>query len=98
MTEVPKCPECDKLAKVAPESQKIGEFIDWLSNEKGIHLASYDVARDLEYIHIPIERLLADYFKIDLNKVEKERAAILKWIREKNLSTGGKSCLKSLKK
>lgn len=35
-----KTPECDKLSKIAGQSQKIGEFIDWLE-EEGIALARH---------------------------------------------------------
>jgi len=31
-----------------------------------------------------IERILADYFEIDLDKVDKERQALLKWIQNEN--------------
>lgn len=32
MRPQPACPECEKLAKVSEESNKIGDFLDWLSN------------------------------------------------------------------
>ncbi len=85
-TPQPECPECDKLTKVAPESQKIGEFIDWLQNEKKIHLAHWQEGdrEELAYAHESIEKLLAEFFKIDLDKVEKERTALLKWIQKEN--------------
>jgi hypothetical protein len=35
MPEKPR-PECDKLVAVAPQSQKIGEFLEWLQSEKEI--------------------------------------------------------------
>ena len=38
---------------------------------------------ELMPIHIDIERLLAEYFEIDLGKVEEERREIIERIREK---------------
>ena len=83
MKEV-KTPELKKLAKVAPDSQKIGEFLEWLSS-KEIVLADWD-DRDGELFQIDQtrEQLLACYFCIDLVKAEKERHAILDDIRAKN--------------
>lgn len=34
-------PECDKLLAVTPYSQKIGEFLQWLSDEEGVTLAQH---------------------------------------------------------
>ena len=80
-TATPDAPECERMVAVAPESQKIGEFLDWL-NEQGIHLASYvdDGVHVDEVLMVHGERyesLLARYFEIDLEKVEQERRAIL---------------------
>lgn len=65
-------PECTKLALASEESKKLGYFLDWLQ-EKGI---------DLNLVYNP-EELLAEYFDIDLKKIEKERRDILKNIQEK---------------
>jgi hypothetical protein len=99
--KTPDAPECEKLSQVAPISQKIGEFVDWLRDEKKISLAvrhdhtaecdsttgrrqSYDCGfqeGDLFYAHADMTRLLAEFFNIDLNKVEEERRAILESLR-----------------
>lgn len=79
--EIP-CPECEKLAAVSKESQPIGVFLEWLQGERGIVLAEYDDdEEDLVPVHIRIENLLAEFFEIDLNKVEEERRALLESIR-----------------
>jgi hypothetical protein len=114
-------PECDKALAIQDDSQKLGEFLDWLESQ-GIHLSITHEHNDYCYIHgmiepkegdykshdyigqakyvgekelncgyrsgefIPFnenyEKLLARYFIIDLNKVEKEKQAILKELRE----------------
>jgi hypothetical protein len=77
----PPCPECEKLNAVAEESNKIGEFLDWMQTE-GLIIGSYDNDGNFYPLYKPINNLLADYFDIDLNKVEQERRALLDWIRE----------------
>jgi hypothetical protein len=75
-----KYPECDKMIAVSKESQAIGNFLEWLG-EQGILLAEYGTERyhrdQLMPKHISIEKLLAEYFEIDLDKVETERRAML---------------------
>jgi hypothetical protein len=82
----PATPWCDKMVKVAPESQKIGNFLEWLA-EQGVALCTYTPGTYSEsddgwwLDHVSIERRLAKYFDIDLNKVEDERRALLEHIR-----------------
>jgi hypothetical protein len=81
-TTTPDAPECERMVAVAPESQKIGEFLDWLGAQ-GIHLAAWDEDDDRLHPHgESFERLLARYFEIDLAKVEQERRAILASLQE----------------
>lgn len=92
ISNYPETPELDKLGKVAPTSQKIGEFVDWLRAEKGILLANWPTGAErnmygekMDYlapVNIPIERLLAEFFGIDLNKVEEERRGVLDYLRK----------------
>lgn len=141
--KMPSMPESDKVIAAAPESQKLGEFLDWL-REQGIHLAKYVPVLDppVRYHVVPCpkcppdcwrvkdrlslslngltpyhfedeedakasvilleeerqqkaeadpvfqpfygstERLLAEYFEIDLDKVEQERRALLDAMRK----------------
>lgn len=108
-----KYPECEKLSRTSKESNKLGNFIEWL-NERGIFLAEYPRGcehhkpysgvrnacglghkldefdcgpgcRDYKETEIgdlrttdhTVERLLADYFEVDLVEVENERRAML---------------------
>ena len=84
-----KYPECEKLAKVSKESQVVGEFLEWLQNEKEIALAKWAQVEgsvfsnsNLFLVHDSTESLLAEFFEIDMNKVEEERQQILKELRE----------------
>lgn len=85
-------PECDKLLAVKDKSQPIGEFLDWLRNEKGIEFCRWMEAEDIEpegYYpdYTRTEELLAEYFEVDLKKVEEERRAMLDDLRERNART-----------
>ena len=108
MSDYPPTPELDKLAKVAPLSQKIGEFIDvFLLQEKGLSIGrphvhdatcrGWDEGRGKynprgsdrcetytnEFVPCSqsLDGLLAEFFEIDMAKIEKERKAVLKHIR-----------------
>lgn len=95
-----KYPECEKLQAVHEESQKIGQFLDWLTGERGIYFCKfYTLEELLEYDpgidyreedagfirdYTPIQSLLAEYFEIDMDKVEEERRQILEELRRAN--------------
>lgn len=64
-----KYPESEKFHKVAEQSQICGEFLDWLQFEKRVHLPN------------SIEKLLAEFFEIDLKKLEAEKREILVEVR-----------------
>lgn len=80
-----KTPECDKLSKISDQSQIIGEFLEWLTNERSIQICILDnfSGKFLPY-RFSMEQLLAEYFDIDLDKVEQERRLILKNLRSKS--------------
>jgi len=87
MTVKPATPECEKLHAVKDKSQAIGEFLDWLKNEKHYFIAERVVDfihedSDLMPVWTSIEELLAEYFEIDLNKVEQEKRQLLNHIRK----------------
>jgi len=78
--------ETDKMLKARDKSQPIGEFLDWLLNEKHYRIAEYQKLDDyineqLVPIHINIEEILAEFFGIDLKKAEKEKRELLEQIR-----------------
>ena len=81
MSNEPECPECDKLLSVKEDSQTIGFFLEWLES-KGWSLIQWG---NSPYIlnETSIEKILADYFGIDLNKVHAEQTAVLEYIRSK---------------
>jgi len=83
--ELPECPECDKMLKHKTESMTLTNFVDWL-NENGYAICTLEETNGYpkeQWITIQrnYEQLFAEYFKIDLNKVEIERRALLAAIR-----------------
>lgn len=78
-------PVLEKMRLVQRDSQVIGEFLDWLLNQKGLRLAHYvgepPFAELLPYHgdgrYPLIEALLAEYFDIDLDQAERERRILL---------------------
>jgi hypothetical protein len=86
-------PEHEKLKKVSEKSQVIGEFIDWLGErDDPIHLAHWVESgrstvhgpeHELVYARVPINRLLAEFFGIDLDCLEDEKRAMLDDLRRK---------------
>ena len=80
----PAMPECDRLNAVAEQSWRIGDFVEWLIS-KGYVIARWD-EHPCEERLIPwratTEKLLAEYYELDLAKIELERRALLEWLRE----------------
>ena len=87
-------PELDKLAAISERSQAIGEFLDTSPYTlceavpcKQFHLtpeaAEYcTVGQHLVPTSKPIQQILAEYFGIDLQEVERERRMILRGMQE----------------
>lgn len=86
-------PECEKMAAVKDEFQVIGEFLEWLQHDRQIQVKlcvlnsatdkSTDYYTKLVPYRIEMEQLLAEFFGIDLDKVEQEKRWMFKEIREK---------------
>ena len=92
-----KTTELDKMKKVSEESQSIGNFLDWCFqkgwffckvhehvegcyDKKERKSCGYTTDRP-EQVFVNIEKLLAEYYDIDLDKCEKERIKILEEIK-----------------
>ena len=90
MKKQPPCPECEKLLAVSEKSNEIGEFLDWMFRETDYVLAKWceeecEDGQDYYRVHLSdgmINDILAEFFHIDLDKVEQERKALLEWVRE----------------
>jgi len=76
-------PEHEKLKEVRDKSQACGEFLEWLRS-RGYVVCRYYVDRD-QYYPAPerAEDLLALFFNIDRDKIEKEKREMLDMLRGK---------------
>lgn len=96
--QLPACPECERLHAVADKSNACGEFLSWLHAqgyvlakrhehddncgfENGFRQCGYH-EDELAPHYEDAESLLARFFNIDLNKVERERRALLAAVSE----------------
>jgi hypothetical protein len=70
-------PEHEKMRRARAQSQAIGEFLDWLIGN------GFTIERN-EMSHNNFEALLAEFFDIDLKKVETEKRQMLELIRYEN--------------
>ena len=79
-----RTPTLDKMLANKGESQSIGNFIKWLS-EKNYIISEYGAERGQRDTLFPArhntEKLLAEYFEIDLDAAERERRKILAKLR-----------------
>ncbi len=75
-------PEHEKMLAVKEESQAIGEFLEY----SGYVLMKHDHGYGGEIVPAPvmdsIEVILAEYFDIDLTKIEAERRQMLEALNE----------------
>lgn len=69
-------PEHAKLADVKPLSQACGAFLAWLE-EQGYSICEMDAFDRRWPVQKSKERLLAEHFEIDMNKIEAEKRAML---------------------
>ena len=84
-SDQPVYPEHERLALVTERSQAIGDFLEWASG-KGYHLLKWHEFEDgADYIPFPpVVKMLAEFFDIDLDKIEREKRAMLDYMRGAN--------------
>jgi len=72
--------EHEKLDLVKDKSQAVGEFVDWLHDEKG-----FMICESCRHGYYParysLNKLLAEFFEIDLVKLEEEKEQMLEAMR-----------------
>lgn len=77
----PKTPTLDKMLAIKEKSQVIGEFLEWLSCQN-YTLAKWNDVDKLYPVRSSIEKLLAEYFNIDLKSAEEEKRKILETLKK----------------
>lgn len=89
MVEGGKYSELEKVAQTWSKAQIIGEFLEWLEEEKSYFICEPGArscdGQDIGGFNPVIKSTddwIAEFFGIDMNKVEKERRQLLKEHRE----------------
>lgn len=83
-------PEHKKLMAISDKSQEIGQFLEWMSEEKHYQfgfLGDRDSGENPDRIYptyLNIQEILAEYFEIDRDAIEREKRAMLEGIRGGN--------------
>lgn len=73
-----KFPEHEKLSAVQDKSQAIGEFLEWLTGERGYEIAEYTDSSDWPLpVRYNTQSLLAEFFGIDLVKLDDEKRCMI---------------------
>jgi hypothetical protein len=80
-------PEHEKLKAVKDRSQAIGEFIEWLEESKRMCIC-YREEGGYWPTGTPINKLLAEHFEIDLDRLEDEKRQMLREQRALNAKHG----------
>lgn len=74
-------PEHEKLAAISDQSQTIYDFLSWLDGEKGVVLGNDNFGYAEGKSYVPdgsqVKGWLAEFFEIDLDKIEAEKRAML---------------------
>jgi hypothetical protein len=73
-------PEHIKLKAISARSQAIGEFLEWLTCKKGFTICQLH-REEFMPVYTRTENLLAEFFEIDLDKIEAEKRAMLAELR-----------------
>jgi hypothetical protein len=81
--DLPATPNLNKVAASRDDARVIGQFLEWLRDERELTIAEWLNREDLVPARIGTERLLHEYFKIDEEKLEQERRSILDTYRKR---------------
>ena len=80
---MPTTPTLDRIREVHERSEAIGAFLEW-GQAHGLVMCRYNSDRERYYAAESIDTLLHAYFEIDDKAEERERRALLDYIREKH--------------
>lgn len=69
-------PEHERMSTIVDKSQAIGEFLEWLNETKGYRICK-NLAGELWPIRTDTEHLLAEYYGINLRKLESEKREMI---------------------
>lgn len=84
--EYPKTPTLDQMLDLERQgrSTAIQEFIDWLLDDQGWDIAKLDPGGGETVLMVDREKLMAEFFHVDLEAAERERLAVLEYVRSQD--------------
>jgi hypothetical protein len=74
-------PEHDKLERICDKSQSIGEFLEWVGDTHRLTLTRVDIDGRQWPPDCSTTQLLAEFYEIDLDKLEREKREMLDALR-----------------
>lgn len=86
VNEAPQVPEHDKIKALGGKNNVVGDFLEWLT-EQGYVIAQYEGEPGYERlwpVHKSTEEHIADYFGIDRKALNREKEALLDFIRSQH--------------
>jgi len=85
-------PEHEKLKDIQEQSQWLGEILEWMREQRAEPLllctsvwGMHGELECLKRVEVPVQTLLAEFFEIDLVKIEKEKQAMLEEARQRGI-------------
>lgn len=79
----PATPTLDRMSAVQAQTQPAGQLLEWLE-EQGWQIVQFGEWDQVRVTRPSIERLLAEWQGINLDAAERERRAVLDWVRSQN--------------
>jgi hypothetical protein len=79
----PATPTLDRMLAVQGQTQPAGQLLDWLE-QQGWQIVQMGPDGEVRVARPSIERLLAEWQGINLDAAERERRAVLDWVRSQN--------------
>lgn len=89
-TTKPETPELDKQSQIidSGDTAVVQDFLDWLTSRGYViaewaetHQTLTEPVETLQPLYSGPEQLMADYFEIDLDKIDAERRSLLDYLR-----------------
>lgn len=74
-------PEHERMMAIKPEADRIAEFLEWVEYHDELTMAVWDDEGELRD-GPGIETILADYFSIDLKKIQAEKDEMIRRLRD----------------
>ena len=76
MSEYPETPNCDLMLENKKDCLLLSYFLKYIQNK---YVLAKQQGNNLVMQHVRCDELIADFFDIDIEELEKEKQKILEW-------------------